>query len=93
MAKESEKEPLEGFEEGTLGWNVMNRETTHKIDFTVTPASSKLIKRRVRSFFRNPEKNWGPKRAAAIVIERKGTKDNKNKTEGQDSTTKKLKTD
>jgi hypothetical protein len=48
----------------------MTRESEHQINFEVTQEVLKAEKNRVSNYFPNPEKNWGPKRAAAIVIPR-----------------------
>jgi hypothetical protein len=82
---------MKGIEKGTLAWNIMNRESTYKIDFSVTPESKKVINQRIRSFFQNPEKGMGPKRAAAIVIEKKGASTDIKHSEVEDKVTKKLK--
>lgn len=61
--------------ENSLGQKIMDRPTVHKVDFTITPEVIKIEKSHVSNYFNNPEKNWGPKRAAAIVIPRESKKD------------------
>lgn len=61
--------------EDSIGYKIMMRPTVYKIDFEITPAVKKLSKDHISNYFKNPEKNWGPKRAAAIVIQRETKKE------------------
>lgn len=61
--------------EDCLGYKIMMRPTVHKINFDITPEVKKLSKEHVSNYFKNPEKHWGPKRAAAIVIQRESKKE------------------
>jgi hypothetical protein len=66
---------MDKISENTLGHIILNRVISHKINFEVTEEVVQLEKAHVSNYFRNPEKNWGPKRAAAIVIQRETKKE------------------
>lgn len=80
-----------GIEADSLAWNLMKREKKFDVDFTMSPEANKIVNQRVRSFFMNPEKGMGPKRAAAIVIERKKPAEDSKHSEVEDKVSKKLK--
>jgi hypothetical protein len=67
--------------EDSLGHKILSRPTIHEVNFDITSEVLKLEKSHVSNYFRNPEKNWGPKRAAAIVIPRESVLE---RTERQD---------
>lgn len=66
--------------EDCLGYKIMMRPTVNKINFEITPEVKKLSKEHVSNYFNNPEKHWGPKRAAAIVMQRE-TKEERSERE------------
>ena len=48
----------------------MNKESKIEPDFTdISNELKESFKNKPSNFFKNPEKHWGPKRAATIVVE------------------------
>jgi hypothetical protein len=53
-----------------VGYKLVTRPSVYKIDFEISNQVKKQKKDHVSNYFKNPEKHWGPKRAAAIVMQR-----------------------
>ena len=75
---------MDKIELGSIGHMLLTRETSEPVNFDVTEEVLKAEKGRVSNYLPNPEKHWGPKRAAAIVIPRDATERKKQKRRAED---------
>lgn len=75
---------MDKIEPDSVGYKIMTRETSQPVNFDVSEDVLKADKSRVSNYFPNPEKHWGPKRAAAIVIPRDVTERKKQKRKAED---------
>ena len=70
---------MDKIEPDSIGFKLLTRDNSAPVNFDITEEVLHLEKKRVSNYFPNPEKNWGPKRAAAIVIPRAGINEKKKK--------------
>lgn len=69
-------------EKDSPGYKIMQKPLKYEVNFSMPSSTIKSrLKNKGSRFFPNPEKNWGPKRAASIVVEQPKEKNKEEETE------------